>query len=98
MLPSEILQKRRVEVLEIMKRYPRLENLRVFGSIARGEDTPESDIDFIVDPASNATLFDVGGLQEDLTELLGIPVHVTTTGEHLRTSIREAIAKDAVSL
>ena len=98
MLPSQILHRYRAEVLEIMKRYPVLTNLRVIGSVARGEDTEDSDIDFIVDPSPGATLFDVGGLLEDLEELLGVPVHITTTGDHLRMSFREAIARDAVSI
>ena len=98
MLPSQILHQRRAEVLAIMTRYPNLANLRVIGSVARGEDTEGSDIDFIVDPIHEATLFDVGGLHEDLEELLGVQVHITTTGEHLRTSFKEAIARDAVSV
>jgi predicted nucleotidyltransferase len=98
MLPSQVLQKRRAEVLEIMKRYPKLDNLRVIGSVARREDTERSDIDFIVDPLPGTTLFDVGGLHEDLEELLGVPVDVITTGEHIRTSLKEAIARDAVSV
>jgi predicted nucleotidyltransferase len=56
MRPSQILQNRRAEVLEIMKRYPRLSNLRVFGSVARGEDAENSDVDFLVDLAPGATL------------------------------------------
>ena len=98
MLPSQILRKHRAEVLEIMKRYPKLANLRVIGSVARGEDIEGSDIDFIVDPISGATLFDVGGLREDLEELLGVSVHITTSGDHLRTSFKEAIARDAVNV
>ena len=98
MLPSQILQNRRAEVLEVMTRYPKLANPRIIGSVARGEDTEDSDIDFIVDPDPGATLFDVGGLREDLEELLGVAVHITTSGEHLRASFKEVMARDAVSV
>jgi predicted nucleotidyltransferase len=96
MLPSQILQKHRTEVLEIMERYPRLSNLRVFGSIARGEDTEDSDVDFLVDLAPGATLFELGGLHEDLEELLGIPVDVISSRSLL--NMKAAIERDAVGI
>lgn len=43
MLHSEMLNKRRTEVLEILERYPMISNVRIVGSVARGEDTPESE-------------------------------------------------------
>lgn len=51
-------------------------NPRVFGSVARGEDRPESDIDLLVDFDSEASYFDLVGLRLDLEELLGRPVDV----------------------
>lgn len=98
MLPSELLHIHREEILEIMKRYPRLTNLRIVGSVARGEDTEESDIDFLVDPAPDASLFDLGGLHEDLEELLGVPVDVISSRGNMHKYMRMMIERDAVQV
>ena len=98
MLPSQILQKHRAAVLETMTRYPMFANLRVFGSVARREDTEESDIDFLVDSISGATLFDLSELYDDFEALLGIPDHITITGESMREPLRTVIKRDAISL
>ena len=97
MLPSQILYNHRAEVLEVMKRYPLFVNLRVIGSVARGEDTEDSDIDFLVDALSDATLCDLGGLLEELEELLGISVDIITTGTHITGHMKTAIERDAVA-
>jgi len=66
----------------------------LFGSVARGEDTPESDIDFLVEFQSGSSLFDLMDLQEALQDLLGVSVDVVSVGglkdrdDHIR---REAI-------
>lgn len=73
MLPSECLHIHREEVLEILAKYPMVSNVRLVGSVARGEDTEESDIDLLLDTAPGATLFDLGGLSEDLADVLGVP-------------------------
>ena len=98
MLPSQILRMRRAEVLEIMGRYPRLSNLRVVGSVARGEDTEGSDIDFLVDAAPGATLFDIGGLHEDLEDLLGVAVDIITSGGRMHDSMKTTIERDAETI
>ena len=56
-------------------------NLRVFGSVLRGADIDGSDLDLIVDPLPGATLFDLGGLQIELEELLGVRVDLLTPGD-----------------
>ncbi len=56
-------------------------NLRVFGSVLRGADVEGSDLDLIVDPLPGATLFDLGGLQTELEELLGVRVDLLTPGD-----------------
>ena len=73
----------------------RATRIRVFGSVARGEDTFDSDIDLLVDLDKDASLFDVGGLLEDLEELLAPHrVDVVSTGgllardDHIRTEAR----------
>ena len=98
MLPSEILQMHRAEVLEVMARYPMFANLRVVGSVARGEDAEDSDIDFLVDPIPGASLFDLGGLYEDFEGLLGTSVHIILTGENMKKSLKSAIDKDAINV
>ena len=95
MLPSELLHAHREEVLTIMGRYPMVSGSRVIGSVARGEDTPESDIDFFIDTAPETTLFDIGGLHEDLEDLLGVPVNIITSGGRIHDYMRMAIERDA---
>lgn len=72
-------------------------NVRIFGSVARGEADEKSDIDFLVEMAPNRSLLDLGGLLMDLQELLERKVDVATE-RGLRPHIREAILKEAVPL
>ncbi|MFO7765067.1 MAG: nucleotidyltransferase family protein [Pelovirga sp.] len=53
-------------------------NPRIFGSVLDGTDTPESDIDLLVEPLPKTSLFDIGGIMEDLKDLLGVEVDVAT--------------------
>ena len=96
MRPSQILENHRSEIREIMTRYPMFANLRVVGSVARGEDTEDSDIDFLIDPLPDASLFTLGGLYEDFEVLLGVSVHFIVTGEQMKESLKMAIDRDAV--
>lgn len=54
--------------------------VRLFGSIARGEDRPDSDVDLLVDFDPDSSLFDLIRLARELEELLGLPVDVVSTG------------------
>jgi uncharacterized protein len=72
-------------------------NVRVFGSVARGEADERSDIDFLVEMEPGRSLFDLGGLWFELHELLGCEVDVVTAGG-LRDRLREAVLRDAVLL
>ena len=56
-------------------------NPRVFGSVLRGTDDDDSDLDLLVDPSPETTLFDLGGLQAELEALLGVPVDVLTPAD-----------------
>ena len=68
-LPCQTLADRRDAVIALAARH-RATGVRVFGSVARGEDSFDSDIDLLVDFDDSASVFDVGGLLEDLEELL----------------------------
>ena len=95
MKPSEALALHRVEVLRILDAAG-ARNPRVFGSVVRGEDTEESDLDLWIDAPPGFTLFDLGKLIADLQELLGVPVDV---GTGFRTqAIEDDVARDAKPL
>lgn len=93
---QELLQQKRPEILRIAARYG-AHNLRIFGSVARGEADPKSDVDVLVDLEPGRNLLDLGGLLMDLEELLGCRVDVVTE-KGLRPRIRERVLREAVSL
>ena len=80
MKPSHALHQNRGAVLEAARRF-HVSNPRVFGSVLRGTDGDDSDLDLLVDPSPETTLFDLGGLQAELEALLGVPVDVLTPGD-----------------
>lgn len=80
MRPSVVLDMNRDAVREAVSRF-RTANPRVFGSILHGTDQDGSDIDLLVDALPGATLFDLGGLQDELESLLGIQVDLLTPGD-----------------
>ena len=88
----DLLEKRQ-EILHIAER-PGAHNIRVFGSAARGEDQPESDVDLLVDMASGRSLLDLVGLGQDLEELLDRKVDVVTDAS-LHPALRERIRGEA---
>ena len=71
--------------------------MRVFGSVARGEVMPDSDVDFLVDMEPGRSLLDLGGLLMDLQELLGRRVDVVTE-QGLRSRVRERVLREAMPL
>lgn len=72
-------------------------NVRVFGSVARGDADESSDVDFLVDMGSGRSLLDLGGLLEDLREFLSQPVDVVTE-RGLKARIRDRVLQEAVPL
>ncbi len=72
----------------------RTANPRVFGSVVQGTDHDGSDLDLLVDTLPGATLFDLGGLQVDLEELLGVSVDLLTPGD-LPPKFRDKILSEA---
>jgi len=93
---NELKGAKREEILRLAsKRGAR--NLRIFGSVARGEGVAESDVDFLVDLEPGRSLMDLGGLQADLEQLLGGKVDVVSS-RGLRERVRERVLRDAVPL
>jgi hypothetical protein len=88
-----ILQEKRAEVLRIAKQHG-AKNIRVFGSVARGSDTPDSDIDFLVELEPGRSLLDLGGLLMDLQGLFGRKVDVVTE-KGLHWFIKDKILEEA---
>jgi predicted nucleotidyltransferase len=91
--PSVALERHRVAVREAAGRF-RSANPRVFGSAAHGADMEGSDLDILVDALPGATLFDLGALQAELEDLLGVPIDLLTPGD-LPPKLRESILADA---
>ncbi len=80
MRPSIVLDSKRSAVREATSRY-RATNPRVFGSVLHGTDQDGSDIDLLVDALPGATLFDLGGLQDELESLLELRVDLRTPAD-----------------
>jgi len=93
---EELIKDRREEILRIAARHG-AHNVRVFGSVARGEARPDSDVDFLVDMDPGRTLLDMGGLLMELREILGREVDVVTE-RGLKARIRDRIIKEAAAL
>lgn len=93
---DKLLQEKREDILRTAARRGAY-NVRVFGSVARGEADEKSDIDILVDLEPGRSLFDLGGLLMDLQDLLGHHVDVVTE-RGLRERIRDRILKEAVAL
>lgn len=92
----ESLRTRRAEILDAAARNG-AHTVRLYGSVARGQATETSDIDFLVEFEDGRSLFDLGGLVVDLEDLLGRPVDVTTPGE-LGVRVQRQVLTDAVDL
>lgn len=93
---EELLRSKRQEILTIAARHG-ARNVRIFGSAARGEAGPDSDVDFLVELDEGHTLFDLGGMLMDLEELLGRKVDLVTDGG-LHWYIRDKVIREAVPL
>jgi len=92
----EVLKVKREEILRTAARHG-ARNVRVFGSVARGEADAESDVDVLVDMEPGRSLLDMGGLLMDLQDLLGCRVDVVSE-RGLRERIRERVLQEAVPI
>jgi uncharacterized protein len=93
---KELIQARREDILRTAFQHGAY-NVRVFGSVARGDADEQSDLDLLVDMEAGRSLFDLGGLLVDLEELLGCSVDVVTE-KGLRERIRSRVLQEAVPL
>jgi predicted nucleotidyltransferase len=96
MASSKILQDKRQEILRIAGAHG-ARNVRVFGSVSRGEAGTESDVDLLVKLEPGRSLLDLIAIKQELEDLLGREVDVVTE-DAVSPYIREQVLKEAVSL
>ena len=93
---EELIRTKREEILRIAARYG-ARNVRVFGSAARGESKPDSDIDILVEWEAGRSLLDHVALMQDLEDLLGMKVDIVTR-DALHRFIRDQVLAEAKPL
>jgi hypothetical protein len=91
--PSEALNLHRTRIREIALSH-RVCEVRVFGSTLRGEDIEGSDLDLLVEPTPETTLFDIGAIRFELKELLGVDIDVLTPNA-LPDKVRARVLNEA---
>jgi len=94
MKPSIALASHREAIRRVVALH-RAGNPRIFGSVAHGEDTEDSDLDLLIDPTPETTLFDIGAIRHELVQLLGVPVDVLTP-KALPETFRASVVAEAV--
>jgi predicted nucleotidyltransferase len=93
---KELVQARREDILRTASQHGAY-NVRIFGSVARGDADEQSDLDLLVDMEPGRSLFDLGGLLVGLEELLGCSVDVVTE-KGLRDRMRNRVLQEAIPL
>lgn len=93
---EELTTRYRDEILAIASRHG-AQNVRIFGSVARGDADSESDVDFLVQLEPGRSLLDLGGLLMDLRDLLGPRVDVVSE-KGMRASVRRRALQEAIPL
>lgn len=93
MRPSEALSLHRDAIRRVVAAH-RANNPRVFGSVLRGEDTDDSDLDLLVDPTPQTTLLDIGAIRHELLALLGVQVDILTP-KALPEKFRQSVLAEA---
>lgn len=96
MKPSLLLQAHRAAIRDVVMAH-HARNPRIFGSAARGADTDRSDLDILVDPTPETSLFDIAAIGHEIETLLGVPVDVLTPNA-LPDKFRARVLAEAVSL
>lgn len=93
MKPSDALNAHREAIRRVIEAH-RAHSPRVFGSVARGEDGEGSDLDLLIEPTADTTLFDLGAMRLELRALLGVSVDVLTP-KALPDHVRAAVLAEA---
>jgi predicted nucleotidyltransferase len=93
---AQRLRRRRRRILDIARKRG-IENIRVFGSVARSEATAASDLDLLVELKSGSTLVDLAGFRREVADLLALPVDVATP-DMLKDRLREEALAEALPL
>ena len=96
MMTLHNITQRRAEICRLAERY-RAGDVRVFGSVALGDNTEANDLDLLIKTRPGCSLFDLGGLLEDLQELLGCRVDLVTE-DGLESRLRERVLREAIPL
>ena len=94
MKPSLVLASNRDAIRRVVESH-RACNPRIFGSVAHGKDTESSDLDILIDPTPETTLFDIGAIRHELLQLLGVPVDVLTP-KALPDKFRATVLAEAI--
>jgi uncharacterized protein len=93
---SQLIQQKRRQVLDIAAGHGAL-NVRLFGSVARGETTESSDLDLLIEMETGRSLLDIVAIKQDLEELLGCKVDVVTEAA-ISPYLRDKVLNEAVRL
>lgn len=96
MRPSVVLNQHRRAILDAVHRF-HTANPRIFGSVLHGTDLENSDLDLLVDALPGTTMFDLGGLQDELESLLGVHVDILTPMD-LPLKFRSRVLAEAIPL
>jgi hypothetical protein len=96
MITKEYLLKHRDEIIAVARRHG-ASDIRIFGSVARGDATESSDVDFVARFEPGRSLFDQGGLLMDLRQLLGAKVDIVSEGA-LTGRFGQIVRREAVPL
>lgn len=94
--PAELLRRKRQAILDTARRWG-VYNLRIFGSLARGQAKAGSDVDLLVDLKPGKTLLDLAGFQREVMDLLDIPIDVATP-DMLKDHVRAEILRESLPL
>ena len=96
MKPSDALHRHRADIRRGVESH-RARNARVFGSVVRGKDTEQSDLDLLVEPTPDTSLMDVAAIQVELERLLGVRVDVLTPNALPKKS-RSRVSAEAIAV
>lgn len=96
MKPSTALATHR-DAIRLVVESHRARNPRVFGSVLYGDDSDDSDLDILIDPTPETSLFDLGAMRHELNILLGVPVDVVTPNS-LPERSREQVLSEAQAI